>query len=137
MKTVKITLLSLTLGLMSFTIHPIQREKYFENRIANPITWKNDTIEVGDIPQGIPKLIEFEFKNTGISVVKITDVHGSCGCTTTDYTKEEIAPGKTGIIKATFNAINVGGFTKTVTVKTTAEENTKVLVFKGKVLAKS
>lgn len=137
MKTLKITLLGLTLGLMSFSIHPIQKNEVVKIITTNPLTWKSEIIEVGEIPQGSPKLIEFEFQNTGTSTIKITDVHGSCGCTATDYTKEDIAPGKTGIIKATYNAANVGTFSKTVTVKTTAEDGAKVLTFKGTVLAKS
>lgn len=137
MKTLKISILALTLGLMSFSVvpnHKIPRVKTFS---TSPISWKSETIDVGEIPQGTPKLIEFEFKNTGNTSVKITNVHGSCGCTATDYTKENIAPGKTAIIKATYNAANMGVFTKTVTVTTSIEETPKVLTFKGIVVAKA
>jgi len=69
--------------------------------------------------------------------VLITNVKPGCGCTNADYTKDSIAPGKTGYVKATFNAANAGQFTKTVTVTTSAEETPKVLTFKGTVVAKS
>ena len=36
----------------------------------------------------------FEFMNTGEVPVKILSVQASCGCTTPDWTKEEIAPGE-------------------------------------------
>ena len=137
MKNLKISILSLTLGLMSFSVVPNHKNTTVKTVITSPISWKSETIDVGQIPQGTPKLIEFEFKNTGKTAVKITNVHGSCGCTATDYTKEDIAPGKTAIIKATYNAANMGVFTKTVTVTTSAEETPKVLTFKGTVVAKA
>jgi hypothetical protein len=137
MKKLKNALLILTIGLMSFTIKPIEKNIMVKVNVTTPLVWKSDSVELGQIPQGTPKLIEFEFKNTGTAVIKITDVHGSCGCTATDYTREDIAPGNTGIIKATFSAANVGTFTKTVTVKTTAEDNAKTLTFSGTVVVKS
>ena len=137
MKTLKISILALTLGLMSFSVIPNHKNSIVKTVVTSPISWKSETIDVGEIPQGTPKLIQFEFKNTGKTSVKISNVHGSCGCTATDYTKEDIAPGKTAIIKATYNATIEGVFTKTVTVTTSVEETPKVLTFKGKVIAKA
>lgn len=137
MKTLKISLVALTLGLMSFTANTTCKDPIVKTATSSGVVWKSDTIDVGEIPQGTPKLIEFEFKNTSKKEVLITNVHGSCGCTVTDYSKEAVAPGKTSIIKATYNAANMGAFTKTVTVTTTAEETPKVLTFKGTVIAKS
>jgi hypothetical protein len=137
MKTLKISVLSLTLGLMSFTIHPIQKNGMVKVITTTPLTWKSETVEVGEIPQGTPKVIEFEFKNTSAKEVLITNVRPGCGCTGADYTKESIAPGKIGYVKATFNAANPGPFTKTISVTTSAEDTPKTLVFKGTVLAKS
>ena len=136
MKTLKITLLGLTLGLMSFSIIPVQKNGMIKVVTTTPLTWKSETVEVGEIPQGTPKVIEFEFKNTSEKAVLITNVRPGCGCTNADYTKESIAPGKTGYVKATFNAANAGAFTKTVTVTTSAEDTPKNLMFKGTVVAK-
>ena len=137
MKTVKITLLGLTLGLMSFSIHPVQSKDVVKVSTTAPLAWKSESIDLGEIPQGTPKVIEYEFKNTSAKPVLITNVKPGCGCTNADYTKESIASGKTGYVKATFNAANPGQFTKTVTVTTSAEEIPKVLTFKGTVVAKS
>jgi hypothetical protein len=137
MKTLKITLLGLTLGLMSFSIQPTQKKEMVKGITTNSLTWKSETVEVGEIPQGTPKIIEFEFKNTSDKPVLITNVRPGCGCTNADYTKESIAPGKIGFVKATFNASNPGTFTKTVTVTTSAEDAPKILIFKGTVIAKS
>lgn len=138
MKMIKISMLALALGLMSFSaIAPIQSISS-ENKIvadaASTIVWKAETIDVGQIPQGTPKAIVYEFKNTGKTAVVITSVQGSCGCTATDYTKEPILPGKSAKVTATYNAANKGGFTKTVTVTTSAETTPKVLTLKGTVI---
>ncbi len=134
MNNLRISALALTLGLMSFTILPTSKitKKVEINNSA--ISWKSETIDLGEIPQGTPKSMDFEFKNTGKKSVMITNVQGSCGCTATDYTKTEIATGKSGKVTATFNAANKGVFTKTVTVTTNADVAPKVLTFKGTVI---
>lgn len=134
MKMIKITMLALALGLMSFSaIAPVEYLVAKTNTMA-AISWKTETIDVGEIPQGKPKAIIFEFKNSGTTAVVITNVVGSCGCTATDYTKEPILPGKTAKVTATYNAANKGAFTKTVTVTTSAEATPKTLTLKGTVI---
>lgn len=138
MKIIKISMLALALGLMSFSaIAPVQSlVSTNENTeiTASTIVWKTETVDVGEIPQGTPKAIVYEFKNTGKTAVVITNVKGSCGCTATDYTKEPILPGKSAKVTATYNAANKGAFTKTVTVTTSAEETPKILTLKGTVI---
>ena len=121
MKIMKIFTLALSLALFSFTT-------------LATITWKNDVIDAGEIPQGKPKEFVFEYKNTGKTDLLITNVQGSCGCTATNYTKEVVKPGNSGTVTAIYNAANVGDFTKTVTVTTNADNTSKVLQIKGKVL---
>lgn len=135
MKVIKISLLALTLGLMSFSVASTQNDPIVKvASAASPVKWKSELIDLGEIPQGKPVAIEFEFTNTGKTAVVITNVKASCGCTATDYTKEPIAPGKKAMVKATYNAAAKGGFTKTVTVTTNAEETPKILSFKGTVI---
>ncbi|MEN2400517.1 DUF1573 domain-containing protein [Flavobacterium sp. MC2016-06] len=137
MKAIKISMLALALGLMSFSaIAPVKSfvSTAKEGTTASTIVWKASTIDVGEIPQGTPKPIIYEFKNTGKTAVVITNVQGSCGCTATDYTKEPVQPGKTAKVTATYNAANKGGFTKTVTVTTSAETAPKILTLKGTVI---
>ncbi|MEW5676106.1 DUF1573 domain-containing protein [Flavobacterium enshiense] len=129
-KTVTLGLLAVTLGLMSFSVNPV-KNGIVKEVVGSVISWKSEAIEVGEIPQGTPKVIEFEFKNTGKTPVIITNVRPSCGCTASDYTKEPIAPGKSGVIKAIYNAAAKGPFNKTVTVTTNAEQTPKTLTFKG------
>jgi len=131
MKSIKIALLASVLGLMSFTVLPSATKTAI---VTSAITWKSETIDIGEIPQSKPKDILFEFKNTGKTDVVISSVKASCGCTATDYTKTPIKPGETAKVTATYNAANKGAFTKTVTVTTSAEEAPKVLSFKGTVI---
>jgi hypothetical protein len=137
MKTLKLTLAIVAFGLVSFTSATVVKEQVKKIANASTVVWKSETVEVGEIPQGTPKTIEFSFKNTGNKSVLITNVKPACGCTAADYTKEAVAPGKMGYVKATYNAAAAGAFTKTITVTTNAEETPKVLTFKGTVIAKS
>jgi len=134
MKAIKISLLALTLGLMSFSVVSTQQDPIVKTATTSPVKWKSEQIDLGEIPQGKPATIEFEFTNTGKTAIIITNVKASCGCTATDYTKEPIAAGKKAIVKATYNAAAKGAFSKTVTVTTNAEEAPKVLSFKGTVI---
>lgn len=79
-------------------------------------TFEKTTYEFGNIPQGIPAEAEFKFKNTGKQPLVLQKVSPGCGCTTPYYTQEPIAPGKTGVIKASYNAASPGGFNKPITV---------------------
>lgn len=136
MKMIKISMLALALGLMSFSaIAPVKELVTKTSATASSIVWNSETIDVGAIPQNTPKPIVFEFKNTGKTTVIVTNVQGSCGCTATNYTKTPIAPGKSGTVTATYNAANPGVFTKTVSVTTNVETTPKTLTIKGTVVA--
>ncbi|MDR0799268.1 MAG: DUF1573 domain-containing protein [Dysgonamonadaceae bacterium] len=66
-------------------------------------------------------LVSVVFKVTNVSQddIIVVEVHASCGCTTPQWTKEPIQPGKTGEITATFNPKGrPGPFTKTITATT-------------------
>ncbi len=96
--------------------------------------WIETTHNFGKIDQRKPVSFEFVFTNTGSTPLVISNVKGSCGCTVTKYTKEAIAPGKTGNVKATFNAAAVGAFNKSVRVTANVEGGTETLFIKGEVV---
>ena len=84
-----------------------------------------------------PVTHEFTFTNTGGAPLIIQNVKASCGCTTPDWTKDPVLPGKKGVVKATYNPQNrPGEFNKSITVTSNAENNTVVLTIKGKVTPK-
>lgn len=95
--------------------------------------WQETTHDFGKIDQGKPVSTEFTFTNTGTTPLVISNVKGSCGCTVTEYTKEAIAPGKTGNVKATFNAAAVGAFNKSIRVTANVEGGSETLMIKGEV----
>lgn len=137
MKSIVIIALSLSIGLMSFTINGNGNKKT-TTAVADKtaaIKWTNQQISIGEIPQGKPVTFEFVFTNTGKEPVLITDVKAGCGCTTPDYSKSPVKPGEKGIVKAVYNAAAVGPFTKSVTVTTSADASPIILTLSGTVLA--
>jgi len=57
----------------------------------------------GKVKEGITVSFDYEFENTGDAPLIITDYKVSCGCTHVIYPKEPVLPGKTGVIKVTFD----------------------------------
>ncbi|GAB2783382.1 hypothetical protein GCM10027275_29170 [Rhabdobacter roseus] len=98
--------------------------------------FKEETHNFGKIEQGKPVTQEFVFTNTGTDPIVISNVSASCGCTTPSYTKDPILPGKTGTIKATYNAAAMGSFNKSITVFSNAETPSMSLFLKGEVVTK-
>ncbi|KAA9339369.1 DUF1573 domain-containing protein [Hymenobacter busanensis] len=93
--------------------------------------------DFSNVAEGTLATYEFKFKNTGDQPVVIANVQASCGCTTPDWTKTPVLPGKTGFIRASFNSAGrPGQFNKTVTVTSNAKEPSTVLSIKGTVLTK-
>ncbi len=93
---------------------------------------KDNSHDFGTVPQGTPVSYVFNFTNTGKAPLVLSAVNASCGCTTPEWPKEPVAPGKSATIKATYNAANPGPFTKTITVVSNAATPT-VLTIKGEV----
>ncbi len=97
-------------------------------------TWDSTTHDFGKIKQGTPVTHEFKFTNTGKAPLIITNVQATCGCTTPNWTKEEVMPGGSGFIKATFNAATPGGFNKNVSVTANIESGFVQLTVRGEVI---
>jgi len=84
------------------------------------------------VPEGPAAEHEFSFTNTGKEPIVISNVSASCGCTTPSYSKEPVLPGKSGIIKASYNTNGrIGPFTKSITI--TSNAGVKVLTIRGEV----
>ncbi|MBP1165967.1 MAG: DUF1573 domain-containing protein [Chryseobacterium culicis] len=132
MKKLKITALLAVLACSPFYANVLTTDApSIVKMVADAIKWKSESIDVGNIPQGKPKLIRFEFTNTSSKPIIIQNVAPSCGCTTADYTKTPIQPGKKGFVEASYNAAAVGPFMKTVNVTTSDSKTPKTLSFKG------
>lgn len=100
------------------------------------IKFKTDKYNYGTIKEddGVANY-EFEFTNTGTSPLLVQRVSTSCGCTTPDWSKEPIAPGKTGKVKVGYDPKGrPGPFNKTVSVYSNADQNVIVLQISGEVI---
>lgn len=76
----------------------------------------------------------FIIKNDGDAPLMLTRVIASCGCTTPEWTKEPIAPGKTGEITITFDPKDrPGPFTKPVSVYSNGKTGSYILTIRGTV----
>jgi len=86
-------------------------------RPAESIAFPEGNHNFGTITEGPNADHEFAFSNTGKEPIVIERVQASCGCTTPSYTKEPVAPGKTGTVKASYSTMGrPGSFTKSLTV---------------------
>lgn len=68
------------------------------------LEWQQQTIDFGKITEGQKLEVAYHFKNTGTKPLIISKVEPGCGCTVAETPKEPIAPGKEGIIKASFDS---------------------------------
>lgn len=101
------------------------------------IEFENKQYDFGTILEGSPVSHEFVFTNTGTIPLVLSNVQPSCGCTTPEWPREPIMPGKKGKIKAIYNpGAYKGAFTKGISVLSNATENNVQLIFKGTVEAK-
>ncbi|MCX6350658.1 MAG: DUF1573 domain-containing protein [Bacteroidetes bacterium] len=79
----------------------------------------------------------FKFKNIGNQPLKVDRVQPSCGCTTPEWTKEEIKPGQEGFVKISFDPLGrPGSFTKSVQVYSNTNPNLTLVTFGGEVIPK-
>ena len=77
----------------------------------------------------------FEFVNTGKQPVIINQVRSSCGCTSPDWSKQPVAPGKKGYVKITFDPKKrPGPFNKSITITANTNPAITILRVKGKVI---
>ena len=71
---------------------------------------------------------------TGMASAQKKAVIASCGCTTPEWPKEPIAPGKKAQIKVTFDpAGRPGPFTKTISVYSNGKTGSFIMNIRGEV----
>ena len=82
-----------------------------------------------------PAVYEFKFTNTGKIPLIIQGVEASCGCTTPEWSREPVLPGKTGFIKVSFNPeFRPGIFTKSISVMANIPKSAVILTITGEVI---
>ncbi|HAZ26265.1 MAG TPA: hypothetical protein DCY95_18235, partial [Algoriphagus sp.] len=66
------------------------------------ITFKEKSVDFGDITQGDKVSHTFELTNTGTTPLIISNVAATCGCTVPSWPKDPIAPGAKAKIEVSF-----------------------------------
>jgi hypothetical protein len=80
----------------------------------------------------------FVFRNIGKVPLVISNVSASCGCTTPEWSREPVLPGKTGFVKVSYNPLGrPGAFDKTVTISANIMNGIQVLKISGEVQPKT
>lgn len=101
---------------------------------AQKITTQHEVVDCGQVVFNKPVTAEFVLKNDGLKPLVINNVLKSCGCTEVDYPKTGIAAGESFVIKAVYDAKQMGTFTKQVCLYTNADEEPFILSMRGKVV---
>lgn len=119
-----------------FAVLILTSTSLFAQKKADEVAKFNvETFDFGKIKQNVPVTATFIVTNISKEPLIIEQANPSCGCTVSDYTKAPIAPGKTGYIKAIYNAADLGPVNKQITVKFMNASDIKFLNFKGEVSA--
>jgi hypothetical protein len=103
--------------------------------VAGPaITFEEVKYDFGSVVQGGTVDHTFKFKNTGNAPLVISNIGVSCGCTTPEWTKEPVMPGKTGTIAAHFNSTGKMGMqNKVLTIESNAAAGSTTVSLVGEV----
>jgi len=134
MKLKRIQLIFLFLGIIihSYALPYSGPEEVTDAKAS--INWEKTTYDFGKIEQNIPVTVEFEFENNSLVPLIINYVKSTCGCTVADYPKEPVQPGESARITISYNAGNMGHFTKSIIVSSNASEGDTRLVITGEVI---
>jgi len=97
------------------------------------IEFEKKVVDFGTLKVGDVKVVTITYKNIGKKPLILDDVISSCDCTEVEWSKAPVMPGKTGTIKATYTAKNVGLISKRLTVLSNANTDRVILQLKGEV----
>ena len=87
--------------------------------------------DFGKIMNGTPVETIFKYTNTGNSMLVVSNIKSTCGCTVpSNYTKE-VAPGETGQFTVKFNGKGNGNVTKSLTMTANTEKGTQIVKIKA------
>ncbi len=103
------------------------------------ITFNEKSYDFGQIAEDGGNVSHvFEFTNTGSTALVIQRVNASCGCTTPEWTKTPIEPGKKGNVTAIYNPMGRPGvFNKQIYVYSNSTSEMVSLIIKGSVTPKA
>lgn len=73
-------------------------------KMTTTVEFRESKVDFGDLKPGEVVSHSFYFKNTGEQSFVITHIESDCGCTTADYPKKPVAPGKEEKIDIIFDS---------------------------------
>ena len=91
----------------------VQEEK---QRVMTIVDFDNRVADLGEIPIGTEKKVNFNLINKGASLLVVGDIKTTCGCTQVKYSHKPVAPKDSLTIEVTFKAEEKGSFNKVMTV---------------------
>ena len=92
------------------------------------ISFEKDFHDFGKLISGEQVTYSFKFKNTGKSLLLISNVSTSCGCTVSAFPKQPINPGEGATIDVSFDSEGRHGLqSKTISVFTNTQPPTTTL----------
>ena len=74
--------------------------------------------DFGTILEGTPVQTKFKYTNIGKSMLVVSNIESTCGCTVPKNYKKEVKPGETAEFTVDFNGKGSGKITKTLTLIT-------------------
>ena len=106
-----------------------------QGKVAGPqIQFEEMKYDFGSIKTGDVVEHTFKFKNVGTQPLIISNIGVSCGCTTPDWTRDPILPGKTGTITAKFNSAGKMGMqNKVLTVESNSAGGNVMVALVGEI----
>ena len=129
------TLILIPVMLFSLFTLTFAQQGVAEDPNAPEIKFEKVVHDYGTIVKESDGTCEFKFTNTGKEPLILSKPISSCGCTVPTWPQEPILPGKSDVIKVTYNTRNIGPINKSVTVYSNAKTNRVVLRIKGRVVA--
>lgn len=101
---------------------------------AQTISFDKTTFDYGTVKHSSEGHRYFTVTNTGDKPLIISNVQASCGCTTPEWSKDPIMPGKSAQLKVGYNTTIVGPFAKIIEVYSNDPENSRTVInIKGNV----
>ncbi len=99
------------------------------------ISFEKDFHDFGKLISGEQVTYAFKFKNTGKSLLLISNVSTSCGCTVSSFPKQPIKPGEGATIDVSFDSEGRHGLqAKSITVFSNTQPPTTTLRIQSQVV---
>ena len=102
---------------------------------AQKIATQHEVVDCGQVVFRHPVTAEFMMKNEGNRPLVIHNMLKSCGCTEVQYPKKSIAAGESFVVKAVYDAKQMGTFNKQVCLYTNAADEPFILTMRGRVVS--